>query len=53
VGVEFITDVRTSLRGNNFIVAFVDYISEQAHWMPGTKSINPVEFDQMFLQAIM
>jgi len=40
VGVDSITDVPTSLRGNDCIVTFVDHDSKQAHWMPYTKTID-------------
>jgi len=53
VGVDSITDVPTSLGGNNCIVTFVDHVSKQAHWMPCTKTIDAAEFAQLFLEAII
>jgi len=48
VGVDFITDVPTSLRGNDCIVTFVDHFSNRAHWMHCTKTIDAAEFAQVF-----
>jgi hypothetical protein len=53
VGVDFITDVTTSFRGNNCIVTFVDHFSKRVPWMPCTKTIDAAEFAQLFLEAII
>jgi transposase InsO family protein len=53
VGVDFITDVTTSFRGNNCIVTFVDHFSKRVTWMPCTKTIDAAEFAQLFLEAII
>jgi len=52
VGVDSITDVPTSFRGNDCIVTFVDHDSKQAHWMPYTKTIDAAYFAQLFFEAI-
>jgi hypothetical protein len=46
VGLDVITDVLTSFRGNDCIVIFVDHFSKRIHWMPCTKTIDPTEFAQ-------
>ena len=53
VGVDFITDVPTSSRGNDCIVTFVDHFSKRAHWMPCAKTIDAAEFAQLYLEAII
>jgi hypothetical protein len=51
--VDFITDVPMSARGNNCIITFVDHFSQQAHWIPCTKTIDAAGFAQLFLEAIL
>jgi hypothetical protein len=53
MGDDFITDVPTSLRGNNCIVTVVDHFSKWAHCLPCAKTIDTVEFAQLFLEAII
>jgi len=53
VGAHFITDVPISLRENDRIVTFVDHFCKWAHWIPCTKTIDAVEFAQLFLEAII
>jgi hypothetical protein len=53
MGVDFITDMPTSLKGNDCIVTFVDHFSKNAHWMPCAKTIDTVEFAQLCFEAII
>lgn len=53
IGVDYISDLPTSLRGNDSIVTFLDHFSKQAHWIPCTETIDSTEFAQAFLLAII
>jgi len=53
VGVDFITAVAISFRGNDCIVTFVDHFSSRVHWIPCTKTIDATVFAQLFLKAVI
>jgi hypothetical protein len=48
VGVDVITDMLTSFRGNKYIVTFVDHFSKSVDLMPFAKTFDAVEFAQLF-----
>jgi hypothetical protein len=50
-GVDCITDVPTSSRGNNRIVTFIVQFSKSVHWMPCNKTIDAAELEQLYLEA--
>jgi hypothetical protein len=53
MGIDFITDLPTSMRGNDCIVTFVVHFSKWAHWLPCTKTIDTAEFAQLYLEVII
>jgi hypothetical protein len=53
VGVDVITDMLTSFRGNKYIVTFVDHFSKSVDLMPFTKTFDTAEFAQLFCEAII
>jgi hypothetical protein len=53
IGVDFITDLPYSLRGNDGIVTIVDHFPKRAHQLPCVMTIDTVGFAQLFLEAIL
>jgi hypothetical protein len=53
VGVYFITDIPTFLRGNDYIVIIMDNLSKRYHWLLCAKTMDSAEFAKLLLKAII
>jgi len=52
-GVDSLTDVHTSLGGNNCIVTVIDHILKRVHLNPFTKSIDNVNIPHLCVRSMM
>jgi hypothetical protein len=49
IGIDFITKLPTSNRGNDSIVTFIDRLTKRAHWYAIRESISAEEFADLFV----
>jgi len=53
IGVDFITKLPTTRRGNDMIITFIDHLTKRAHWVAASETINAEDFARIFLNEVV